>query len=99
MTSDIRSSVANLVITVSSSSDVLGVDTNETYALSVTATGAHIEAATVYGAMHALQSLCQLVEIADDGITHQVSMLVHSRPVASTSRVWVNREKNVRCTP
>ena len=38
------------------------VDENESYTLSVTPTGAHIEAATVVGAMHGLETLVQLVQ-------------------------------------
>jgi hexosaminidase len=41
---------------------VQSVDENESYTLSVTPTGAHIEAATVVGAMHGLETLVQLVQ-------------------------------------
>lgn len=41
---------------------IQSVDENETYTLSVTPSGAHIEAATVVGAMHGLETLVQLVQ-------------------------------------
>jgi hexosaminidase len=41
---------------------IQSIDENETYTLSVTPTGAHIEAATVVGAMHGLETVVQLVQ-------------------------------------
>jgi hexosaminidase len=41
---------------------IQSVDENESYTLSVTPSGAHIEAATVVGAMHGLETLVQLVQ-------------------------------------
>jgi hexosaminidase len=54
---------ATLTVEVQSAGEeVQSVDENETYTLSVTPTGAHIEAATVVGAMHGLETLVQLVQ-------------------------------------
>jgi hexosaminidase len=46
---------------------VQSVDENESYTLSVTPAGAHIEAATVVGAMHGLETLVQLVQPSGSG--------------------------------
>eukprot|EP00041_Stephanoeca_diplocostata_P003034 m.31478 g.31478 ORF g.31478 m.31478 type:complete len:923 (-) comp13977_c0_seq1:581-3349(-) len=102
MTSATESALGSLIISVASSSDVLGVETNETYSLSVTATDARIDAATVYGAMHALQSLCQLVEVADDGTTHQIRGIpweMHDFPRFSHRAVLVDTSRHFLPVP
>jgi len=54
---------APLTVDVQGAGEVVqSVDENESYTLSVTPTGAHIEAATVVGAMHGLETLVQLVQ-------------------------------------
>lgn len=58
---------------------VQSVDENEAYTLSVTPAGAHIEAATVVGAMHGLETLVQLVQLSgSDYILPIVS--IHDSP-------------------
>ena len=49
-------------VCVQNASEWLGHGTNESYRLSVSSDGATVEAATIYGAMHGLESLSQLVE-------------------------------------
>lgn len=46
---------------------VQSITEDESYSLSVTSSGVHIEAATVVGAMHGLETLVQLVQPAGDG--------------------------------
>ncbi len=46
---------------------VQSIDENESYTLSVTPASAHIEAATVVGAMHGLETLVQLVQPSGNG--------------------------------
>eukprot|EP00911_Craspedida_sp_UC1_P002272 UC1_evm1s1724 len=53
-------------VCLTSTSETLGPDTDESYALSIPAddvTVARVRANTVYGAMHALESLTQLVDV------------------------------------
>lgn len=59
---------APLTIEVQGPGEVVqSIDENETYTLSVTPTGVHIEAATVVGAMHGLETLVQLVQSSESG--------------------------------
>lgn len=54
---------AQLVIEVQGAGEkIQSIDEDEAYSLSVTPTGARIEAATVVGAMHGLETLVQLVQ-------------------------------------
>ncbi|WP_348268586.1 beta-N-acetylhexosaminidase [Edaphobacter sp. DSM 109919] len=57
------SAEAPLTIEVQGAGEAIqSIDENESYTLSVTPAGAHIEAATVVGAMHGLETLVQLVQ-------------------------------------
>lgn len=47
--------------------EVQGLDEDESYALEVSSSGVRIDAATVAGAMHGLQTMLQLVEPGGDG--------------------------------
>jgi hexosaminidase len=51
------------------SKEVQELGEDESYTLSITADGANIEAPTPLGAMHALQTFLQLVDVAPDGFT------------------------------
>jgi hexosaminidase len=54
---------ATLTVTVDGPGEtVQGPDENETYTLETTATGAHLKAPTVVGAIHGLETLLQLVQ-------------------------------------
>lgn len=54
---------APLTVDVQGAGEVIqSVNEDESYSLSVTSAGAHIEAATVVGAMHGLETLVQLVQ-------------------------------------
>lgn len=55
-------SLTALTVNVSSASLELGLSTDESYALHVSATAATIVAPTVYGAMHGLETFSQLVD-------------------------------------
>src|SRR6266849_2521339 len=62
------SSRATLTVhTDHASKEVQELGEDESYALSVTADGAKIEAPTPLGAMHGLQTFLQLVEVSPDG--------------------------------
>jgi len=59
---------ATLTVTVDGAGEAIqGLDENETYSLDVEATGAHLKAATVVGAIHGLETLLQLVQINGSG--------------------------------
>ena len=51
------------------SKEVQELGEDESYTLSITADGAHIEAPTPLGAMHGLQTFLQLVDVTPDGFT------------------------------
>lgn len=59
---------ANLVISVASDGmAVQGIDEDESYKLTVTATSIHLDAATTVGALHGLETLIQLTQRSADG--------------------------------
>ncbi|MGA9244533.1 MAG: family 20 glycosylhydrolase [Silvibacterium sp.] len=59
---------AILTVSVDGAGEAIqGLDENETYALDVTSSGAHLKAATVVGAMRGLETLLQLVQVQGSG--------------------------------
>jgi len=59
---------ATLFVNVSRAGEAIqSVDEDESYTLDVTPSGAHLQAATVVGAMHGLATLEQLIQPDDDG--------------------------------
>jgi hexosaminidase len=62
-TADADSTLASLIISVEAVGQTIqSVDENESYSLEVTTTNAHLQAATVVGAMHGLATLEQLLQ-------------------------------------
>jgi hexosaminidase len=60
---DVYTTSANLIISVEAAGETIqSVDENESYSLEVTPTSAHLQAATVVGAMHGLATLEQLLQ-------------------------------------
>jgi hexosaminidase len=53
--------ISSMVVNVKSADETLGLNTDESYTLTVNATGAAISANTVYGAIRALETFSQLV--------------------------------------
>jgi hexosaminidase len=61
------------------SKEVQELGEDESYALSITADGAQIDAPTPLGAMHGLQTFLQLVEVSPDGFTAP-ALIIHDQP-------------------
>jgi hexosaminidase len=61
------------------SKEVQELGEDESYALSITADGAQIDAPTPLGAMHGLQTFLQLVEVSPDGFTAP-ALIIHDKP-------------------
>jgi len=61
------------------SKEVQELGEDESYALSITADGAQIDAPTPLGAMHGLQTFLQLVEVSPDGFAAP-ALIIHDKP-------------------
>ena len=71
---------ATLVVSVDGAGGAIqSIDEDESYALEITATGAHLRAATVVGAMHGLATLEQLIQSDATGYFIP-AILIHDTP-------------------
>ena len=77
---DADTTSANLIISVEATGETIqSVDENESYSLDVTPTSAHLQAATVVGAMHGLATLEQLLQFDSTGAFFP-AVAIHDTP-------------------
>lgn len=76
-----KPALTSVNICVATSSSKLGPATNETYTLSISGTGkGEVHAGTVFGALHALETLSQLVDVNDAFAVSNAPITISDHP-------------------